>query len=242
MISRLLLDAGNTRLKWAWLEGGQWREHGVVDYDALERLTPRLCGELDCVIASVAGAERDAQIGAWLMSAGVVPRWLDASHKTAALDSLYAPGQLGVDRLLALIAARQRSACPALVVSAGTAVTIDALDNSGVFLGGLIVPGLRLMRQALANGTARVGEGAGYWQAFPKTTADAVQSGAVDALCGAIEAQYARLRATTGSAPHCLLTGGDADALRVHLQLQVEPVPLLVLEGIEYASREGTSE
>lgn len=242
MTPRLLLDAGNTRLKWAWLEALEWRGHGVVDYDALAQLTPRLRGTFDCVVASVAGAERDAQIGAWLASAGVAPRWLDTGCGSSAVVSRYAPGQLGVDRWMALLAARRRAATAALVVSAGTAVTIDALDGDGVFHGGLIVPGLRMMAQALAGGTAHVGELAGRWQDFPQTTADAVHSGAVNALCGAIEAQYARLEAMAGPAPRCLLTGGDADVLLAHLKLPAEPVPLLVLEGIEYASREGRQE
>jgi type III pantothenate kinase len=102
----------------------------------------------------------------------------------------------------------------------------------------VIVPGFTLMQQALRQGTAGVAEVAGSWQAFPRTTADAVQSGIVAALCGAIQQQYARLAEASGMTPHCFLTGGDADTLLPHLELAADPVPALVLEGIDWVARE----
>jgi type III pantothenate kinase len=111
-----------------------------------------------------------------------------------------------------------------------------------VFLGGLIVPGLALMQQALRQGTARVAGGDGTWQAFPRTTADAVQSGIVTALCGAIQSQHARLAEIVGCVPRCLLTGGDADKLVPHLALSVEHAPALVLEGMERVAKEDEAE
>jgi type III pantothenate kinase len=116
-------------------------------------------------------------------------------------------------------------------------MTVDALSAAGVFLGGVIVPGIRLMRQALQQGTARVEDTGGDWQAFPRTTADAVYSGIVAALCGAIAQQHARLAEAAGMAPRCLVTGGDAEQVLSHLKVPAEHVPALVLEGIDCVAR-----
>jgi type III pantothenate kinase len=116
------------------------------------------------------------------------------------------------------------------------------LSADGVFLGGLIVPGLVMMQQSLRQGTARVAEVDGVWQAFPSTTADAVQSGIVAALCGAIQVQHARLAERSGVMPHCYLTGGDAALLLPHLALSVEYAPTLVLEGIDRVAKEDEAE
>jgi type III pantothenate kinase len=98
------------------------------------------------------------------------------------------------------------------------------------------------MQQSLRQGTARVAEVDGVWQAFPCTTADAVQSGIVAALCGAIQVQYARLAEIAGCVPRCLLTGGDAEKLLPHLALAAEHAPTLVLEGIDRVAKEDEAE
>lgn len=230
---RLLLDAGNTRLKWAVLEEGAWRTQGACGYDALAALEPYLAADTDCYIASVAASEDEQRLAAMLEAAGVAASWLQAEAAFVDLKNAYAdPGQLGVDRWMGLIAARRRTRGPVLVVSAGTAMTVDALTADGVFQGGLIVPGVRLMRQALQVGTARVGDVGGDWRAFPRTTADAVQSGILTALCGAIQQQHARLAELAGTLPACLLTGGDAETLRPNLSVAAELAPELVLEGL----------
>lgn len=241
---RLLLDAGNTRLKWAVVEDGRWCEQGCADYSDLSALSQRLAVGFDCTIASVAREQHENQIGMLLAPFSITPRWLTAEARFSDVKNTYTnPHQLGVDRWMGLIAARQRSQAPTLVVSAGTAMTVDALSADGVFLGGLIVPGIALMQQALRQGTARVVEIDGAWQAFPRTTADAVQSGIVTALCGAIQLQYARLADIAGGVPRCLLTGGDADQLVPHLAaLSVELAPALVLEGMERVAQEDEAE
>jgi type III pantothenate kinase len=240
---RLLLDAGNTRLKWAEVEAGQWRAQGSMPYSDLSELAGLLEGVAACYIASVAQAQHDNQLHALLAPFAITTKWLAAEARFLDVRNSYTnPPQLGVDRWMGLIAARQRTRMPALVVSAGTAMTVDALSAEGVFLGGLIVPGFGLMQQALRQGTAGVAEVAGNWQAFPRVTADAVQSGIVAALCGAIQLQHACLAETAGATPHCLLTGGDADKLLPHLAVSVEHVPALVLEGIDRVAREAETE
>lgn len=239
---RLLIDAGNTRLKWAVVEEGQWRAHGSSDYADWSSLKALLSTATECHIASVASTAHEAQLAELLGTADIPATWLAATADFAGVKNSYLnPQQLGVDRWMGLIAARERSHDAVLVVSAGTAMTVDAMSAQGVFLGGLIVPGAGLMRQALSQGTARVTETSGHWQAFPRATADAVQSGIVAALCGAIEQQYARLAEVSGIAPPCLLTGGDAGMVLPHLTVNAEHVPALVLEGIDRVSREGMS-
>lgn len=240
---RLLIDAGNSSLKWALVEDEQWRAQGRCDYADLSALLPQLTTGTRCFIASVAQAMHEQQLAALLEAAGITPTWLQAAAGFADLKNAYQnPLHLGVDRWMGLIAARKRTHGPVLVVSAGTAMTVDALSADGVFLGGVIVPGAALMRQALLQGTARLTEVAGEWQAFPRTTADAVQSGIVAALCGAIQQQHARLDELAGTAPTCLLTGGDADMVVQHLTVPAERVPALILEGINWVARAGASQ
>jgi type III pantothenate kinase len=239
---RVLVDAGNTRLKWAVVDDGVWREQGSAGYAELEALRDRFDAAAAVYIASVTTAANEACLEELLAPSGVKAKWLRAEAQFLDLKNSYAdPGQLGVDRWMGLIAARARAPGAVLVVSVGTAMTVDALGADGTFLGGLIVPGVFLMRQALRQGTARVAGRGGAWQAFPQSTADGVESGIVAALCGAILQQHTRLSAVAGLAPRCLLTGGDAVALLPFLPIAVEHVPFLVLEGINRVAEEETT-
>lgn len=239
---RILIDAGNTRLKWAMAEEGRWLAQGRSDYADWSGLRDELAPGVPCFIASVAGAAQEERLAALLQNAGTEATWLTAAAEFSGVKNGYLnPQQLGVDRWMGLIGARMRSCEPVLVVSAGTAMTVDALSADGVFLGGVIVPGISLMRQSLLHGTARIAEASGDWQAFPRATADAVHSGIVAALCGAIQLQHARLAAASSRGPTCLLTGGDAEMLLPHLTVPARHVPALVLEGIDRVASEGVS-
>lgn len=236
---RLLLDAGNTRLKWAVLEAGLWQQQGSAVYSDLSALSRVMEKGASCYIASVARAEHENQLTELLAPLTIMPKWLVATTRFSDVTNTYTnPQELGVDRWMGLIAARERTRAATLVVSVGTALTVDAMSASGVFLGGVIVPGFAMMQQVLQQGTARVADVTGTWQAFPLCTADAVESGILAALCGAIQLQYMRLTETAGETPHCILTGGAADKVLPHLTLPVEHVPALVLEGIDRVSNE----
>lgn len=238
----LLIDAGNSTLKWAAVDAGQWRAQGRSDYADWAGLKAELTPDATCFIASVTDPAREAALAALLNEAGLAAAWLKAEVGFGDLKNSYRdPQQLGVDRWMGLIGARQRTHDPVVVVSAGTAMTVDALAADGVFLGGVIVPGFKLMRQALQQGTAQVADVAGEMQAFPHTTADAVHSGILAALCGAIRQQYAQLAEAAGQPPRCLLTGGDAAMLLPSLNLPGELAPALILEGIHCVAVERTS-
>ena len=237
---RLLLDAGNTRLKWAVVEHGTWLAHGSALYSDLAALTQVIEQHDACYIASVVRTQHEEQITTLLASYSISPIWLTTEATFLDVSNAYLNFcQLGVDRWMGLIASRQRSHAATLVVSVGTAMTVDALSAEGTFLGGVIVPGIVLMQRALQQGTEKVAEVSGDCETFPRTTADAVQSGIIAALCGAIQRQFEHLTDVAGLPPHIILTGGDAETLLPFLNLQAELAPLLVLEGMERVTREG---
>ena len=164
--------------------------------------------------------------------------WLTAGAAAGGVVNSYAvPAQLGADRWVSLIAARKRaieselfpSAC--IVVNAGTAVTIDALDAGGVFRGGIILPGIQLMLRALSDNTAALKvapASSPIFRAAPRTPcirARCRRSAVQSSRCG-------RSSATTTPASKCFLAGGLAREIAPHLAGPVEVVDNLVLEGV----------
>ena len=241
----LLLDAGNTRLKWAVLDCTQpqsgdavaisesscWLGQGAASYDELASL-PALWqqwgGLATCVGVSVASKAIISVVEHHLTQLGLKATWLaTTTHAGGVRNGYLPPESLGADRWAALLAARQR-----------TALTIDALDATGHFLGGMILPGLQMMRQALAHTTAQVGMQNGKVQTFPTTTADAVETGLITACTGAIATLRAHLETNSANPPQVFLTGGDGASLRFFLPTGVTMVPGLVLEGVYYLSVE----
>jgi type III pantothenate kinase len=114
----------------------------------------------------------------------------------------------------------------------GTAVTVDALDASGRFLGGLILPGFGLMLRALEMGTAGLKVPTGEVVDFPTNTSDALMSGGASAIAGAIERQHRRLLARCGEEPMLLMTGGAAVKLAPITDLRFETADSLIFEGL----------
>jgi type III pantothenate kinase len=185
------------------------------------------------VVANVAGLGVRAAIAEALAGYGVEPHWLAASSERCGVKSGYAmPEQLGADRWAALIGARHRYAAPCVVVNAGTTMTVDALSADGVFLGGCIVAGLALMQDALARNTAQLARSPGNFLYFPDNTADAIMSGAINALAGAVDRMVGYMQQTAEHEPLVVLSGGAADALEPHLNGRVERIDNLVLEGL----------
>ena len=140
--------------------------------------------------------------------------------------------RLGADRWAALIGAHHEPGGDLLVVSAGTALTLDCLDRDGMFRGGTIAPGFALMRQSLARGTARLGYPEGDYAAYPQQTADAILSGCIDALVAPVERRAARFSADLGRPVRILIGGGDGMMLMSHLAVPAAIVDNLVLSGL----------
>ena len=236
----LCLDCGNTRLKWGAWDPLQrrWLAQGALalaeigrlprEVRALLNFTPpeRIVG---CIVAS---HETRAAIEAGAAALGAPLVWNDSRAAQCGVSNGYEePGQLGADRWAALIGARHlHPDAPCLVVNAGTATTIDRLDADGMFRGGLILPGVDLMRTALAHHTARLPLAAGDFQELPNNTRAAIASGCLQATAGAIERMYRPLAGAADAV--CLLTGGAADSFAALLDIPLRRIENLVLEGL----------
>ena len=238
----LVLDAGNSRLKWGLYVSPRWQTFGATPNGEIGTLALRewqnLLRPARAVGVNVAGEAVRLRIEALLARWRVTPEWMGSSAAACGVVNGYAvPEQLGADRWASLVAARRRVTAagavprPAVVVNAGTAVTIDALDADGRFRGGVILPGLDLMLHALADKTAALKTAPGRFAEFPTNTADALFSGAVQAVCGAIERMRRAVQGGDGDVL-CLLAGGAAAAIAPHLPHAAEIVPHLVLEGV----------
>ena len=141
------------------------------------------------------------------------------------------PARFGVDRFLALLAARARLPQGALVVGVGTALTIDLLDADGVHRGGRIAPSPTLKRSALQALAAQLPATGGDYIAFAANTADALASGCEGAALGLVDGSLAAAALLGGAPPALLLHGGGAPALLDRLP-QARHAPALVLEGL----------
>lgn len=227
----LTIDCGNTRLKWGLFDQGRLVDSGALSVLELGSLPRRLPQPLSrqVVVSNVAGERAAVAIRAAIEGRGRLIHWVKSQRSQCGVTSLYAEGQLGADRWAALIGARHLHPGPCLVVMAGTATTIDVLDGAGTFQGGLILPGLALMREALARNTAQLKTVEGAFVALPRSTADAIASGCLGAQLGAIERMH---RALGDRGAPCLLSGGGAPALADFLDLPMRTEPHLVLHGL----------
>ena len=233
----LVVDAGNTRIKWGLHESEGWKSRGSAgrsEYRELESAWSVIPDPDLIMVSNVAGDHARALLDGAFRRWDAPRRWIASRPYQAGVRNGYAaPSQLGCDRWAALVAARHLAdGAPCLVIGAGTALTVDALAHDGRFLGGLIVPGPGLMRQALDQGTAGLGAEPGEFQEFPVSTANAIESGTWQALGGAVDRMGELLRRRERREPRCVLSGGAAPALRPHLRLSVEVVDNLVLEGL----------
>jgi len=245
-MSFLAIDIGNTRLKWALYAaphpGAALIDHGATFLEAIDDLAEAQWQKLpapssllgSCVAGEGIRRRAEAQLEIWDLE----PRWVVPSAAAGGVTNGYDhPNRLGVDRWVALIGARQRLLArgtprPALVVMVGTAVTVDALDGNGRFLGGLILPGYGLMLRALEMGTAGLKAPTGEAVDFPTNTSDALMSGGSDAIAGAVERMHRKLHRHTGEAPALIMSGGAAVKLDSSTELHAEMVETLIFDGL----------
>lgn len=235
----IAIDAGNTRIKWGLLAadgrgGKNWLAQGNVPTCDVAQLAEAAAhwpaGER--VVASNVAGEAVAEA----IAATLAPRfgsllWLRPRAECCGVRNGYErPERLGADRWAALIGARAQGSSECLVVCAGTATTVDWLSAEGLFRGGLILPGVDLMRASLAHNTALLPLAEGELHAAPRNTMDAIVSGCLYAQLGAIERMYAQLADAPGAC--CLLTGGAAPSLAPHLQIPLRLVDSLILDGL----------
>ena len=244
----LAIDIGNTRLKWSLYDAPQpdarLLAHGAEFLDHIERLTDGPWAQLPAVPASMLGcvvagdAVRRRAEEQLEESFDCVPRWVVASVAEAGIVNGYDhPTRLGADRWVAMIGARARllaqgPARPLVVVMIGTAVTVEAVDQHGRFLGGIILPGHGIMLRALESGTAGLHVPTGEVRKFPTNTSDALTSGGTFAIAGAVERMVQHLRAHCGAEPACYVTGGAGWKMAPALNGQFELVESLIMDGL----------
>lgn len=230
----LVLDAGNTRIKWGVFDAGTWLAEGALaqrDAAALHDVAKAYPSLRRAVGVNVAGPAVADAIARALDGLLPPPAWVRTSGETCGVKNLYTdPSQLGADRWAALVGARALHPHACLVVTAGTATTVDVLDACGVFLGGLILPGDELMRRALAGNTAQLPFADGHFADLPRSTHDAIVSGCLNAQLGAIERMFRPIAALPDAC--CLLSGGGADALAGQLAVPHRRIDNLVLKGV----------
>ena len=237
---KLLLDLGNTRLKWALHDGSATLAHGAAAWhedvaNALSAAWPGLPPTAAAFGASVVDAERERLIARSVATAfGRDVTWLRTPAEACGVRNAYAePQRLGVDRFLAMVAARADGIAPCVLAGVGTALTLDALAADGRHLGGLIAPGPRLMQQSLLGATAQVRPAhAGAIVEAADNTADAVASGCWLAAAALVERFAARMAPALGGAPALRLGGGDAETLRPLLATPAQLVHDGVLRGL----------
>ena len=245
----LLIDAGNTRIKWALSApagaAGAWLASGAVAHAQLDTLKSAWSSLaisavlLSNVAGTAIGARLRAQLPLTLLPQAIAT--FASQPALAGLTNTYRePSQLGCDRFAAAIGAHALAPGQALIVAnCGTATTIDAITADGVFLGGMILPGLGLMASSLARNTAQlpqIASDALLPAGFADNTDDAILSGCLAAQAGAIE-RAVRMHGASA----CLLSGGAAPRIAQALAL---PVPLhlvenIVMIGLQAAARSG---
>ena len=232
----LLIDAGNSRVKWGWHDGRDWASIATVSLiefaassDHINPFSVTHENPSRIVISNVAGEGAHQLLVNWTSIFDAEPLWVKGEAERCGVRSRYErPEQLGPDRWAALIAARALQPGPCLVVNAGTATTVDALSADGEFLGGLILPGIELMRFVLHEHTGRLPIQEGGFRDLPRNTLDAIETGCRHAQAGAVERMF---RATGGNGL-CLVSGGGGESLMELLGVPSRYVENLVLEGL----------
>lgn len=237
----MLLDIGNTNLKWAWLENDHPGEITSVPHKgkAIEQLA---AGEWDGIatptqtyISNVAGQDLEQGLKEWITQHwGHKPRFVKSIAQACGVTNAYRePERLGVDRWLTLIALHTRFPGPVCVVDCGTAVTIDVIGLEGRHLGGLILPGLGLMRHALLEHTAIPYNGDVELNGLLATdTESAIAAGGLNAAAALVERVRQSIGKDLGAAMTVVLTGSDAERLQRALLVQSEIATDLVMQGL----------
>ena len=247
---RLLIDIGNTAIKWAIESDGKLQPMNRFSYtaDKIQKQLQSNFSQIDfykitkILVSNVAGSKIKVTITDWAKETiQLSPQFAQVTNRANGLVNAYThPELLGIDRWLALIAASHSYKAPFCVIDCGTAVTIDGVDQNKHFIGGAILPGLALQRQSLNQSTNAIDQvfTEKIENVFAKNTKQGVLAGTTFAITALIENMSAKLRIQTEKSVTCILTGGDAEVIEKYLSLTAELEPNLVLQGLHLWGKE----
>lgn len=245
-MSALLLDVGNSRLKWGVLDDGAVRRTGhiaqqTIREQGIQVITTKLPRRVDAVFASnVAGNSFATRLSGVIgMHCHCDVRFARSERRGWGVTNGYRqPRRLGVDRWVALVGAWSELERACLVVDVGTAMTIDAVDDDGTHLGGQIIPGVETMLESLSTATsdlprvkAASKQPAPDIDIFGRNTTAAIREGVQSATAGAVDRAIDALQ-SSGYDPEVVLTGGGASRILGALGTTPLHRPNLVLQGL----------
>ena len=239
---KLLIDIGNTNLKWCWLDGSVLTEPHFIPHKQglMPDLSQRCWADLQrpeaVFVANVATPSLNQQIDRWMHENWALkPRFLVSETESFGVKNGYTkPAQLGVDRWLTLVAVHNRYSGPACIVDCGTAITIDVILEDGRHLGGLILPGFELMRSSLLEKThiPRVQAVANTQDILGKDTETAVASACLNSAASLVERVFSKIYGRIGKQFDVFITGSDAVLLRSALTIPTRLQQDLVMLGL----------
>ena len=238
---KLLLDLGNSRCKFAILDDNGVMDYGTQNYGPFGKLytVKSLCDKQSLtkiVICSVLSDKMNKEIIDTLSNKdGKDVFFLAAKKNCFGVRLSYdEPSAMGVDRVAALIAVKEKYSGNSCVVDCGTAVTIDAINNNGIHQGGVILPGVRAMQNGLLDSTKIEHDNRNVdFNIFATTTEHAIYAGCMSAVAGGIEYVVNKMASDYDVFDQIIFTGGDAEDLQDYVNQQVQIDSTLVLDGLK---------
>jgi len=246
---KLLIDIGNTRVKFAFLESGR-----LADSQTFARSKTGIKASLNShfkgvegiesiFVSNVAGDKIATQLTEWAEKKWqITPTFVVSEKKRFGVTNAYAePEVLGVDRWLSLIAARQHARMATCIIDCGTAITVDIVTKYGLHQGGMILPGLNLMRDSLISGTSDLTDtlAESEFKTLAVNTQSAIQTGTLYTVTATIDRLMSDLKEQFKNRIRFIITGGDAETIRPILPMNIAHYPDIVLKGLAYYARQG---
>jgi type III pantothenate kinase len=245
---KLVVDMGNTQIKWGLLESGKLTETDSFKRNktsikaSLNKAWKTLSDIDEVLVSNVSGDKFAEQLSQWTQDNwALTPQFIGSEAKRFGVSNAYEePEKLGVDRWLALIVARQHARQATCIIDCGTAITVDIITQEGDHQGGMIFPGLTLMQESLSGNTDGLKniDGEQQFDTLATNTFSAIQSGSLYMVSATLERLIDDLKHQFNDRIRFLISGGDAETLMPLLGEQVTHYPDIVLRGLSYYARQ----
>tara|TARA_R110001606_G_scaffold361754_7_gene515284 strand:+ start:200517 stop:201683 length:1167 start_codon:yes stop_codon:yes gene_type:complete len=246
---KLLVDIGNSRIKWTTLDSGRFTESHSFDRKKTGIKTSftsewKELADIDAIYVSNVGGDKIAEhLTDWSEKKWqITPKFISSEQKRFGVTNAYQQAdKLGVDRWLALIAARQHARQATCIIDCGTAITIDVVTKYGAHQGGMILPGITLMRETLSNSTSNLNDVVedSEFKTLAVNTQSAIQSGTLYMVTASLERIVDDLNEQFNNRIRFIITGGDATIVMPLLPSFIAHYPDIVLKGLGYYARQG---